>query len=194
MKGNSKMNIAVFASGSGSNAENIYRYFSDQEEICIRKVFTNNPDAGVIKRFHGTPVEVLVFDREEFKNETFLAKLVGIDFIVLAGFLWLVPPYLIQRFKDRIINIHPSLLPKYGGKGMYGMHVHEAVVKNNERFSGITIHLVNEEYDKGKILCQKQVTVDASDTALALANKIHTLEYEWFPKIIEQHIKKTSTC
>lgn len=194
MKSKKKVNLAVFASGSGSNAENLYRYFNNQADVCIQKVFTNNAQAGVINRFKNTSVEVIVFNKDDFRSEHFLSNLVGIDFIVLAGFLWLIPPYLIKEFKDQIINIHPSLLPKYGGKGMYGMRVHEAVIENKEDFSGITIHLVNEEYDKGKILFQDKVEIETSDTAESLSNKIHALEYKWFPKIVEQYIKNDMRC
>ncbi|MEM7298763.1 MAG: formyltransferase family protein, partial [Bacteroidota bacterium] len=128
------------------------------------------------------------FSREEFKDTSFLAHLEGADYIILAGFLWLIPDYLVKAFPNKIINIHPALLPKFGGKGMYGQHVHEAVIAAGEQESGITIHLVNEDYDKGKILFQARCDVVPDDTPDTLAKKIHALEYEHFPKVIENYI------
>lgn len=177
--------IAIFASGSGSNAENIFRYFQNKRGVEIQKVLTNNPKAGVIGRFHALGVEVEVFTRPMFQDESFLELLGDLDLVVLAGFLWLVPAYLIKAFPNRIINIHPALLPNYGGKGMHGMQVHEAVIQNKEKETGITIHFVNEEYDKGEIIMQKRFAIIQGDTPESIAIKVHALEYEWLPKAIE---------
>ncbi|MBK7957995.1 MAG: phosphoribosylglycinamide formyltransferase [Bacteroidetes bacterium] len=177
--------IAIFASGSGSNAENIFRYFQNKRGVEIQKVLTNNPKAGVIGRFHALGMDVKVFTRSMFQEESFLEMLDDMDLVVLAGFLWLVPAYLIKAFPNRIINIHPALLPNYGGKGMHGMHVHEAVIQNKEKETGITIHFVNEEYDKGEIIMQKRFDIIQGDTPQSIADKIHALEYEWLPKAIE---------
>lgn len=188
MEGRKKKRVVIFASGSGSNAENIYHYFHEREDVEIAAIFTNNPRAGVIDRFHKLGMEVNIFTRSQFQEESFLKQLEGADLIVLAGFLWLVPAYLIQAFPNRIINIHPALLPKYGGKGMHGMHVHEAVYENKEKESGITIHFVNEEYDKGEIILQKKFEILSGEKPSEIAHKVHLLEYEWFPKAIEMVI------
>jgi len=178
--------IAIFASGSGSNAQNIIEYFTDNEKVKIDSLWSNNSHAHALKRAADFGVETFLFDRKEL-NET--GKVVEklqkrkIDLIVLAGFLWLLPANLTHNFT--IVNIHPALLPKYGGKGMYGMKVHKAVVENKELQSGITVHYVNENYDEGKIILQKTCEVLPADTAEDLAKKIHALEYEFFPKAIE---------
>ena len=182
-------NIAIFASGNGTNAERIMDYFSDNDEINIRLVLTNNPKAGVIARAEKFGVPCRVFSREEFYNTDKIDKLLAennIDFIVLAGFLWLIPSSIIQSFPNRIINIHPALLPEYGGKGMYGHHVHEAVIANGEKQSGITIHYVNELYDEGNIIFQATCEVKEDDTPDSLAARIHELEYAHFPVVIEK--------
>lgn len=184
--------IAIFASGSGSNAENIIRFFENDPEICIQTVFSNVPDAYVLERAKNLNVPTVVFNREELKNpEGVVRKLreLETDFIVLAGFLWLVPPAVTSAFPNRIINIHPALLPKYGGKGMYGMKVHEAVIGAGERQSGITIHYVNEQYDKGDIIFQASCDVTPEDTPETLAEKVHALEYEHFPETIRRIVK-----
>jgi phosphoribosylglycinamide formyltransferase 1 len=183
-------NLAIFASGSGSNAENIYKYLTENKsEIVVKKILTNNPNAGVLKRFENfDSVEKNIFDREAFKSDSFLQHLQDVDYIILAGFLWLIPAYLIQAFPNKIINIHPSLLPKYGGKGMYGKKVHEAVMAYRETSSGITIHLVNEEYDKGEVLFQASCSLIESDTVESLELKIHDLEFDNFPQVIEEYI------
>lgn len=181
--------IAIFASGSGSNAENIARYFNGNPKTKICAFLSNNPNALVLSRAKTLNIPTLVFSREDFyKSEKvilYLQKL-EVDFIVLAGFLWLLPENILQKYPDSIVNIHPALLPKYGGKGMYGMNVHKAVVENGDSESGITIHLVNAEYDKGKVLFQAKCDVTPSDTPEQVAEKVHKLEYEFFPKIIEQ--------
>lgn len=180
--------IAILASGSGTNAENLIEYFKSRDTADIVVICTNNPNAGVLARAKNHNVPAIVFSREELRSGNLTEKLrdLDIDVVVLAGFLWLVPSELIRAFPDRVINIHPSLLPKYGGKGMYGSKVHEAVIANQERESGITIHLVNEEYDKGDILFQAATEVTTTDTPDTLAQKIHQLEYKYFPEAVEK--------
>lgn len=180
--------IAILASGSGSNAENIANYFRDSKEVGVSCILTNKPDALVLERAKRLNIPTLVFNRIDFtENNRVLEYLeeMEIDGIVLAGFLWKIPESLIKAFPDKIVNIHPALLPAYGGKGMYGMHVHNAVIANGEVESGITIHLVNEEYDKGAVLLQARTAIQREDTAESLAKKIHRLEYAYFPKSIE---------
>lgn len=182
-------NVVLFASGNGTNAENIIRYFKDKKTAVITQVMTNNPQAGVIERAKNLGVPVTVFDKETLKHpETLVAELkdMGTDMIVLAGFLWKIPDGLLHVYQDRIMNIHPALLPKFGGKGMYGRHVHEAVIENKETKSGITIHYVNEKYDEGAIIFQAETPVYENDTPESLAERIHKLEYEYFPQIVEQ--------
>ena len=183
--GNKK--IAIFASGSGTNAQNIIEYFSANERVTVDSVWSNKNDAYVLTRAKNFSIETFVFDKMEFANSNFVVeKLIEreIDLIVLAGFLWLLPSNLIQNF--RIINIHPALLPKYGGKGMYGMNVHNAVVENCEKESGISIHFVNEKYDDGELIFQAKCPVLLTDSPDDVANKIHKLEYKHFPKVIEK--------
>lgn len=183
--------IVIFASGSGTNAENIIKYFKNNKKIEIALLLSNNKNAFVIERAAKLNVETRIFDRSTFKetNEIILLlKEKNIDFIILAGFLWLIPKNLISAFNNKIINIHPALLPKYGGKGMYGIHVHNAVIDNEEKESGISIHNVNEKYDDGALIFQAKCKIELDDTAESLAQKIHKLEYEHFPKIIEQWI------
>jgi len=180
--------IALFASGSGSNAENIINFFKENKKIEISLVFSNNKNAGVIQRAVNLGVKRHIFSRIDFyESEKVLDKLKNndIDFIVLAGFLWLIPEYLIDAFPNKIINIHPALLPKYGGKGMYGMNVHKAVIENKDSESGITIHYVNKEYDKGNILFQAKCSVLPTDTPEDIAKKVHELEYLHFPEVIK---------
>ena len=179
-------NIVIFASGSGTNAENFIRYFNQPDSIGkVSRIFTNNADAGVITRAGNYRVPVTVFNRVSFKSESFLEQIGRPDLIVLAGFLWLIPDYFIKAFPGKIINIHPALLPKYGGKGMYGSRVHESVIENNEKQSGITIHFVNEKYDEGEIILQARCSVSPEDTPDSLAQKIHQLEYAYFPITIK---------
>jgi len=185
--------LALFASGSGTNAENIIRYFQNEPQIKVSCICTNRPDAFVINRAKRYDVPVLIFTRTEFyQTENILNYLLEnkIDWIILAGFLWLVPSYLIDHFPNRIINIHPALLPKFGGKGMYGHHVHQAVIDQKEPVSGITIHFVNHDYDRGSIIFQATCPVEPGDTPDSLAARVHELEYEFFPKIIEREILK----
>jgi phosphoribosylglycinamide formyltransferase-1 len=186
-----KTKIAIFASGSGTNAEEIIKHFQNHERIEISLILSNNPKAFVLQRAENHKIPNFVFTREMFYKEKIVdevLKINRIDFIVLAGFMWLIPERYVTNFKNKIVNIHPALLPKYGGKGMYGSHVHEAVVSNQEKESGITIHWVNEAYDEGNIIFQAKCNVDSSDTAEDVADKVHKLEYMHYPKIIEQVI------
>ncbi len=183
-----KINLAILASGSGTNAENIANYFSSHQQIQVKEILSNRKEAGVHDRAEKLGIHSSTFSREEFRKEIFLERLEEIDFIILAGFLWLIPKYLIEAFPNKIVNIHPALLPKFGGKGMYGMHVHEAVIAAGEKESGITIHLVNEKYDEGEILFQTKCEIGVNDTPESLAKKIHALEYEHFPFQIERLI------
>ncbi|MDW3196221.1 MAG: phosphoribosylglycinamide formyltransferase [Cytophagales bacterium] len=182
--------IAVFASGSGTNAQNLADYFSDNHQIEIAKIYSNRASAFVHERAKRMGIPSTTFTREEFKSDAFVRQLKeeGINCIVLAGFLWLIPASLIKGFDQKIINIHPSLLPAFGGKGMYGGHVHEAVVASGATESGITIHLVNEKYDEGKVLFQAKTAVTSIDDPDSLAGRIHELEYEHFPKVIEKYL------
>ncbi|MDR2809951.1 MAG: phosphoribosylglycinamide formyltransferase [Tannerellaceae bacterium] len=182
-------NIAIFASGSGTNAENIIRYFAHSEEIKVVVVLSNNPKAGVHERVNGRGVPSFTFPRDEFtEGSHILCKLAEykVGFIVLAGFMNKISDSLLQAFPNKIINIHPALLPKYGGKGMYGMHVHEAVVAAGEKESGITIHYINEHYDEGEIIFQAACPLLPTDTPEEVAVKIHALEYMHYPRIIEE--------
>jgi phosphoribosylglycinamide formyltransferase-1 len=184
--------IAIFASGSGTNAERIMEYFTTNNDVKIELVLSNNPNARVLQRARKFDVETIIFTREElYKSDKVVETLLKreIDFVILAGFLWLIPSSILKQFPDRIINIHPALLPKYGGKGMFGHHVHEAVITNNEKQSGITIHYVNEHYDEGDIIFQATCEISADDTADSLALKIHELEYQHFPVVIEKLLK-----
>jgi len=183
--------IAIFASGNGTNAERIMAFFLANDAVEIRLVLTNNPNAGVLQRAQKFGVETVVFSRDElYKSDKVVKTLVEneIDFVILAGFLWLIPLSVLQKYPNRIINIHPALLPKYGGKGMFGHHVHEAVIANREKVSGITIHYVNEHYDEGNIIFQATCAISQNDTADSLASKIHELEYAHFPVVIEKLI------
>jgi phosphoribosylglycinamide formyltransferase 1 len=186
-------NIAIFASGSGTNAENIINYFSTKNSAKVALVLSNKHDAYVLERAAKLNVHSKFFDRKEFYESTAILDILDyykIDFIVLAGFLWLVPENLLKKYDRRIVNIHPALLPLYGGKGMYGEKVHEVVIKNKERVSGISIHFVDEVYDNGNIIFQAKCPVSPSDTPDSLARKIHALEYLHFPRVIEELIAK----
>ena len=181
-------NIAIFASGSGTNAENIARYFANSENVNVAVVLSNNRNVGVHGRVNKLGVPSFVFSREEFiAGVPILEKLAEYDvcLIVLAGFMNKISDVILQAFPGKIVNIHPALLPKYGGKGMYGMHVHEAVVKAGERESGITIHYINEHYDEGAIIFQASCPVLPSDTPEEVASKVHALEYAHYPHEIE---------
>ncbi len=185
--------IAILASGSGSNAENIANYFKSNSDVEISIILSNKKDAFVLQRANKLNIPAQSFNRNDFYETNTIVNLLKdkkIDLVVLAGFLWLVPDSLIKAYPNSIINIHPALLPNYGGKGMYGMHVHKAVINNNEKESGITIHLVNEKYDDGETILQAKCQIDEHDTAEDLANKIHELEYEHFPLAVESYLNK----
>jgi len=185
--------IAVFASGSGSNAQKIIEYFDGKLTGKVEVILSNKKNAYVLERAKNFDIPTYVFDREEFYNSLKVLNILTehqIDLIVLAGFLWLVPENLLKNYPNRIINIHPALLPKYGGKGMYGEKVHEAVVANHEPYSGITIHYINERYDEGDIIFQAKCKVEPTDTTEDVASKVHALEYEHFPKVVEEVIMK----
>jgi phosphoribosylglycinamide formyltransferase-1 len=181
--------IAIFASGSGTNAENLVQFFRTNPAGRVEMILTNRPDAGVIHRAKTLGVETILFDREQFYETGAIVKLLqerDIEFIVLAGFLWLVPAALLNVYRGRVVNIHPALLPKYGGKGMYGNRVHEAVIASGDKNSGITIHHVNQAYDEGDVIFQASCPVMKDDTADSLASRIHQLEYKHFPAEIEK--------
>ncbi len=189
-----KKRIAIFASGSGTNAERIMSHFRDHEIAEVSIVLSNKADAGVLERASRFRVDSRVFDRETFYQGTEIPDLLlqlGIDLIVLAGFLWLIPTSLLHAFPGRIINIHPALLPRYGGKGMYGRHVHEAVLASGDMESGISIHYVNEVYDEGRIIFQAKCRVQPGDTPESLAVRVHQLEYQHYPTIIEKLLKES---
>lgn len=184
--------IAIFASGSGSNAENIFHYFQKYHQVTVDIFLTNNPNAKVLERADKLGVESFVFNRNVFYNSSLvLDELLSrnIDFIVLAGFMWLVPENILNQYTQKIVNIHPALLPAYGGKGMYGDFVHEAVSKAGETKTGITIHFVNNKYDEGDIIFQKAVDIIPGENPQSIADKVHVLEYEWYPQIIESLVK-----
>ena len=184
-------NIAIFGSGSGTNAENIIKYFAKSELVRIAVVLSNRKEAGIHARANDLGVPSFSFSLTEFREgKLILSKLAEhkVDFIVLAGFMILIPQVIIDAFPNRIINIHPALLPKFGGKGMYGSHVHEAVVAAKEKETGITIHYVNENYDEGQIIFQARCPVMPFDTPEDVAAKVHALEYQYYPEVIESII------
>lgn len=186
------INVAIFASGEGTNAENLFRYFANDPRVRFKLVITNQAESGVVKKAEQYKKTVHLVSRESLEKYSeqlveFL-KVENIDLIVLAGFLLKIPDIFIKAFPDRIINVHPSLLPKYGGKGMYGKHVHAAVLANKEKSSGATVHLVNEVYDEGKILLQASCDVLPDDTVETLSAKVRVLEFQILPKAIEQFL------
>lgn len=186
--------IAIFASGSGSNAENIICHFAEKPQIRVEKIYCNVPDAYVLERARKYGIPTTVFNRQELRDpEKVLRQLQaeGIDFIVLAGFLWLMPPCITAAYPNRIVNIHPALLPSYGGKGMFGHHVHAAVIAAGEKESGITIHYVNDHYDEGTTIFQAKCPVLPDDTPDTLAARVHELEYRYFPQVIEKTIESS---
>ncbi|OEK02520.1 phosphoribosylglycinamide formyltransferase [Roseivirga sp. 4D4] len=190
----SKKRISIFASGSGSNAEKFFEYFQNDPEIEITSIFTNNKSAGVIERANRFDIPHHVYNRTYWKTgESILGILEKeqIEFIVLAGFMLLIPDSLVKAYPDRIFNIHPALLPKFGGQGMYGMNVHKAVKAAEESESGITIHFVNENYDEGQIIAQASCAIDSSDSAEEIAKKVLRLEHENYPKVVAEVIRKS---
>ena len=185
-------NIVLFASGNGTNVQRIVEYFANSKNVCIKLIVCNKSTAYVIERAKKLNIDTLLIDKSMFYQSDELVEVLQkleIDLIVLAGFLWLIPDNLIEAFPQKIINIHPALLPKYGGKGMYGMNVHKAVVANQEQYSGITIHYVNQHYDEGAIIFQQKCVLSNEDTPEDVAEKVHLLEYEYYPKVIEQIIE-----
>ncbi|RAU84501.1 phosphoribosylglycinamide formyltransferase [Pontibacter arcticus] len=184
-----KKNIVIFASGSGSNAQRLLEHFEHHPGIRVAALFSNNPNAYALKRAETYQVPALLFNRDTFYNSDKVLEQVksfNPDLIVLAGFLWLVPAYLLQAFPNKIINIHPALLPKYGGKGMHGQHVHAAVLAAGEPESGITIHSIDEEYDKGEFILQKRCPVLPTDTPEDLAARVLQLEHKYLPLVVER--------
>ncbi len=185
--------IAIFASGSGSNAQKIIEYFNENPVAKVDIVLTNKREAFVLERARNFHITSVTFNRDELYNSDVISNLLcdrQIDLIVLAGFLWLIPANILRMFPNRIINIHPALLPGYGGRGMYGQLVHEAVIANREIFSGITIHYINERYDEGDVIFQAKCKVEITDDAHSLAEKIHALEHMHFPRVVEEVIMK----
>ena len=185
--------LVIFASGSGTNAENIIKYFKDSNIAKVEAVFSNNRNAKVLRRAHDHDVKALHFDREALydTNEVLhVLKDINPDLIILAGFLWLFPEKILNEFPERVINLHPALLPKFGGKGMYGEAVHKAVIDKRETETGITIHFVNSKYDEGNIIFQDRFPVEPHMTHLEIAEKIHELEYRHLPVVIENLLKQ----
>lgn len=180
--------IAILASGSGSNAEEIIRYMNGVREVEVAYVLTNRPQAGVFDRVKCYGIPTRIFIKQDWKASDRIIsffKEQRIDLIVLAGYLQKIPKYLIRTYPDRIVNIHPALLPSYGGKGMYGMHVHEAVHRNREKFSGITIHLVNEKYDDGEIIFQARCPIHPEDSPEQIRTNVLALEHQYFPTVVK---------
>ena len=188
-----KKRIAIFASGSGSNAQKIMEHFKKHTDAEVAIVLTNNPEAYVLQRADNFEIPTHIFDKHEFyetDNVVDLLKNLNIDLLVLAGFLWLVPDTILANYPKRIINIHPALLPKYGGKGMYGDRVHKEVLANGDEESGISIHYVNEDFDSGEIIYQARFKIEKNDDLELIKFKGQQLEHQYFPKIIEQVLKK----
>lgn len=186
-----KFRLAIFASGNGTNAERIVQYFENHPAIEVVLLLSNNPNAYALQRAKDHSIKNVSFTRDQFRDGTLIRHYLaeaGVTHIVLAGFLWLIPPYLLEEFSERIINIHPALLPKYGGKGMYGSKVHEAVKQARELETGITIHLVNDRYDEGKILFQEKCNIDEDYSPEQIAACVHKLEHEHYPRVIEEWV------
>lgn len=188
-----KKRIAILASGSGTNAEQIAKYFDGHRDIEVALILSNNPDAFVLERARRLQIPSKVFNRNQFRESEVLKWLdeYAITHVVLAGFLWLIPGSWLQAFPSRMINIHPALLPKYGGKGMYGENVHKAVKESGDTETGITIHLVNAHYDEGQVLFQAKCTISNEDSPADIASKVHELEYAHYPAQIEKWIMHT---
>ncbi|RCL67615.1 MAG: phosphoribosylglycinamide formyltransferase [Cryomorphaceae bacterium] len=185
---NTNKKVIIFASGSGSNALKIFEYFNNNQNIIIDSIYCNNSRANVINVFQKLSIKTVLFNKKELYESTFLEtiKNTNPDLIVLAGFLLKIPEKIVSAFENRIINIHPSLLPKYGGKGMYGLNIHREVILNKEKFSGLTIHYVNKEYDKGAVIFQKKIKIKEKETPESLSSKVLKLEHENYPIIIEK--------
>ena len=191
---NTNKKVIIFASGSGSNALKIFEYFNNNQNVIIDSIYCNNPRANVINIFQKLNIKTVLFNKKEFYESTFLETIrnTNPDLIVLAGFLLKIPEKIVSAFENRIINIHPSLLPKYGGKGMYGLNIHKEVILNKEKFSGFTIHYVNKEYDKGAVIFQKKIKINEKETPESLSSKVLKLEHENYPLIIEKILKDES--
>ena len=185
---NTNKKVIIFASGSGSNALKIFEYFNNNKNVIIDSIYCNNPRANVINVFQKLSIKTVLFNKKELYESTFLETITNTnpDLIVLAGFLLKIPEKMVYAFENRIINIHPSLLPKYGGKGMYGLDIHKEVILNKEKFSGLTIHYVNKEYDKGAVIFQKKIKINEKETPESLSSKVLKLEHENYPLIIEK--------
>ena len=185
---NTNKKVIIFASGSGSNALKIFEYFNNNQNIIIDSIYCNNPRANVISIFQKLSIKTVLFNKKELYESAFLEAIISAnpDLIVLAGFLLKIPEKMVSAFENRIINIHPSLLPKYGGKGMYGLNIHKEVLLNKEKFSGLTIHYVNKEYDKGAVIFQKKIKINEKETPESLSSKVLKLEHENYPLIIEK--------
>jgi phosphoribosylglycinamide formyltransferase-1 len=191
-----KQRIAIFASGNGSNAVRLVKYFQNHKNIEPAVILTNNKDAGVIEGLKNSGLKSIVINNEQASKASVLLDLMQsnhIDYVVLAGYLRKIPEPFISAYQDKIINIHPALLPKYGGKGMYGTNVHQAVKEAGDKETGITIHLVNKNYDEGRVLAQHRVTVLTNDTVLTIQSKVQRLEHEWFPREVEKYITNLNT-
>jgi len=183
--------LALFASGNGSNVQRITEYFSGHPAIHVELILTNNPEAFVINRARALHVPIVVFSRDQFYHSGYIPNLLSerkITHLILAGFLWMVPSHILNLYRSKILNIHPALLPKYGGKGMYGMRVHQAVIASGDAQSGITIHQVNEKYDEGQVVFQARCEVTREETPETLAEKVHQLEYRYYPEVIEKEL------
>ena len=185
---NTNKKVIIFASGSGSNALKIFEYFNNNQNIIIDSIYCNNPRASVINVFQKLSIKTVLFNKKELYESAFLEAIISTnpDLIVLAGFLLKIPEKMVSAFENRIINIHPSLLPKYGGKGMYGLNIHKEVLLNKEKFSGLTIHYVNKEYDKGAVIFQKKIKINEEETPESLSSKVLKLEHENYSLIIEK--------
>lgn len=193
MNTNTPIRLAILGSGNGTNAQQISEHFANHQQVEVNCIIYNKKDAYIAQRAKNLGIDAQYFGRADFYDSSAVLDYLKerhIDWVILAGFLWLVPQNLLEAFPNRIINIHPALLPNYGGKGMYGHHVHEAVVANRETESGITIHLVDQHYDRGTILFQAKCQLSSEDTADSLAQKIHLLERDYFPKVIEETVLK----
>jgi len=185
---NTNKKVIIFASGSGSNALKIFEHFNNNQNIIIDSIYCNNPRANVINVFQKLSIKTVLFNKKELYESAFLEAIISTnpDLIVLAGFLLKIPEKMVSAFENRIINIHPSLLPKYGGKGMYGLNIHKEVLLNKEKFSGLTIHYVNKEYDKGAVIFQKKIKINEEETPESLSSKVLKLEHENYSLIIEK--------
>ena len=184
--------MVIFASGGGTNAENLIRFFQNSEKAHVTMVLTNNPHAKVLDRCKTLKVPALSFNRTAFSKTDIVLDILkneNPDIIILAGFLWKFPEHILSHFNNKVINVHPALLPKFGGKGMYGMNVHEAIVAQKEKETGITIHYVNENYDEGAIIHQAKCKVEVTDSAEDVAAKIHALEMKYFPEVVDKLLK-----